>query len=61
MNTIKDRKNCIWFDQCHEDEACESYDPVSFEEQEAMDIEAYEEDLRMRHEIYMEQVKEQNS
>jgi len=26
-----------------------------------MDIEAYEEDLRMRHELYMEQVEEQDS
>ena len=54
-------ENCIWFDQCHEDEVCDSYEPASFEEQEAMDIEAYEEDLRMRHELYMEQVEEQDS
>lgn len=54
-------ENCIWFDQCHEDEVCDSYEPASLEEQEAMDIEAYEEDLRMRHEHYMEQVEEQDS
>lgn len=61
MNTIKNCKNCIWFDQCHEDEVCDSYEPASLEEQEAMDIEACEEDLRMRHELYMEQVEEQDS
>ena len=54
-------ENCIWFDQCHEDEVCDSYEPVSLEEQEAMEIEAYEKDLRMRHKLYMEQVKEQDS
>ena len=54
-------ENCIWFDQCHEDEICDSYAPASLEEQEAMDIEVYEEDLRMRHELYMEQVEEQDS
>ena len=61
MSTIKNCKNCIWFDQCHEDEVCDSYEPASLEEQEAMDIEAYEEDLRMRHEYYMEQVEGQDS
>ena len=60
MSTIKNCKNCIWFDQCHEDEACDSYEPASLEEQEAMDIEVYEEDLRMRHAYYMEQVAEQD-
>lgn len=54
-------ENCIWFDQCHEDEVCDSYEPASLEEQEAMDIDAYEEGLRMRHELYMEQVEEQDS
>lgn len=54
-------ENCIWFDQCHENEVCDSYEPASLEEQEAMDIEVYEEDLRMRHEYYMEQVEEQDS
>lgn len=61
MSTIKNCKNCIWFDQCHEDEVCDSYEPASLEEQETMDIETYEDDLRMRHELYMEQVEEQDS
>ena len=51
-------ENCIWFDKCHEAEACD--DPASFEEQEAIDIEEYEDDLHMRHEVYMEQVAEQD-
>ena len=54
-------ENCIWFDQCHEDEVCDSYESASLEEQEAMDIEAYEEDLCMRHELYTEQVEDQDS
>lgn len=54
-------ENCIWFDRCHEDEVCDSYDPASLEELEAMDIEAYEKDLHMRHELYMERVEEQDS
>lgn len=58
-----DRKclNCIWHDRCHEDEACESYEPLSLEEQEDAEAEAYNEDLRMRHEFYLEQVAEQDS
>lgn len=58
--TNKKCENCIWFDQCHEDEACDSYEPASLEEQEVMELEAHEEDLRMRHKFYMEQVSEQN-
>ena len=52
-------ENCIWFDQCHEDEACEYYDPASTEEQEAMQIAEYNADLLMRHELYEEQIAEQ--
>ena len=53
-------KNCIWFDQCHEDEACDSYEPASLEEQEEIDAAEYEADLRMRHEHYQSQVSEQD-
>lgn len=53
-------ENCIWFDQCHENEACDNYEPASLEEQETIDTEAYEEDLLMRHELYMEQVSKQD-
>lgn len=59
MKYTRKCENCIWFDQCHEDEACDNYEPASLEEQEAIDIEAYGEDLHMRHELYMEQVAEQ--
>lgn len=31
---MKDCKNCIWFDQCHEEEACEHYSPVDQEEED---------------------------
>lgn len=61
MKYTRKCENCIWFDQCHEDEACDSYEPASFEEQEDMEIEAYEKDLRMRHELYTEQVEEQDA
>lgn len=53
-------ENCIWFDQCHEDEACENYEPASIDEQEAMEIAEYAADLQMRHELYQEQVLELN-
>ena len=32
-------ENCIWFDKCHEGEACDNYEPSSLEEQEALDME----------------------
>lgn len=53
-------ENCIWVDQCHEDEACDYYEPASLEEQESIDIESYEEDIHMRHRLYMEQTTEQD-
>lgn len=61
MSTIKNCKNCIWFDQCYEDEACDSYEPMSIEEQEAVDAEGYERELLMRHEHYQEQIDEQRN
>lgn len=60
MSYTKKCENCIWFDQCHEDEVCDDYTPASAEEEEAMEIKAYKEDLRMRHEIYSQQVAEQD-
>lgn len=53
-------ENCIWFDKCHEGEACDDYEPSSIEEQEALDMEEYERDLSERHMVYMEQIKEQD-
>lgn len=58
--TYRKCKNCIWFDQCHEDEVCDDFEPASLEEQEAMSIEEYEADLRMRNEYYQEQISEQD-
>lgn len=60
MKYTRKCENCIWFNQCHEDEVCEDYFPASTEEQEAAEIEEYEADLYMRHELYQEQVAEQN-
>ena len=54
-------ESCIWYDKCHEEEACEYYEPTSTEEQELAEKAEYEEDLRMRHELYQEQVEEQNT
>lgn len=53
--------NCIWHDQCHEDEVCDSYEPASIEEQEVIDAEEYARDLFMRHEYYQEQIDEQRN
>lgn len=60
MKHTRKCENCIWFDRCREDEACDSYEPASLEGQEVIDRETYEEDLRTRHELYMEQVAEQD-
>ena len=60
MSTSKNWKNCIWFDQCHEDEVCEGYEPASLDEQEAIDIEAYQQDIDERHKVYSLQVEEQD-
>ena len=54
-------EGCIWFGRCHEDGDCESYDPVSTEEQEVIEALEYESELRMRHELYREQIAEQHS
>lgn len=53
-------KRCIWYDLCAEDGVCDSYEPASFEEQETVEVMAYEEDLHARHELYISQVSEQN-
>ena len=53
-------ENCIWCDQCHEDEVCENYDPASIDEQEAMEIAEYEADLHIRYELYQELIAEQD-
>lgn len=54
-------ENCIWCDRCHDSETCEYYESESFKEQEDADIEAYNADLRLRHEIYSAHIAEQNS
>lgn len=54
-------ENCIWFDQHGQGEPCKYYDPVSDEEFDVDDEDAYELDLRERQELYMKQVEEQDS
>lgn len=48
-------EDCVWFEQCGSDEACELYDPVEGDGEED-----YLSDLRMRQEAYDEQLDEQN-
>lgn len=59
---MMDRKceNCIWSDKCHEEEACDGYEPAFLEEQEDIDVAAYNADIRMRYEYYQAIVTEQN-
>lgn len=61
MFNNKECKKCIWFDQCHESEVCEDYTPALTEEEEDnVKAELYMEDLDERHELYREQLLEQN-
>lgn len=53
-------KNCIWFEQCGQDCACSEYEPASIGESEEALIDAYIADLTERHELYAEQLAEQN-
>ena len=53
-------KNCIWFDQCGQDCVCGEYEPASIEESEEELINEYIADLAERHEVYAEQLAEQN-
>lgn len=59
---MEERKceRCIWFDQCSQEKPCEYYEPVSEEEADMTAKIEYEADLRMRHDLYMEYVKEQD-
>lgn len=51
-------EDCIWFEQCGQEEICECYTPESMEED---DINNYNEDLMMREDVYAEHLDEQNS
>ncbi len=59
---MEERKceRCIWFDQCGKEKPCEYYEPASEEEADMIAKIEYEADLRMRHDLYMEYVKEQD-
>lgn len=53
-------RNCVWYGQCGDSGVCEWYEAdetVSNAEPE----EYYEQDLRYRHELYIQQINEQDS
>lgn len=54
-------RNCIWFEQCHEDEACDCYDPVVLNEQDEADVADYEAELEVRFKTYQRQISEYNN
>lgn len=60
MEIIHKCENCIWFDQCHENEICDNYTPASTEELEDMDMSDYNGELRIRNSLYQRQVNEQS-
>ncbi len=57
----KNCESCVWFDQCREDEVCDYYAPMFTEEQDDIDAAIYEAELLERHEVYLEQVLEQDT
>ena len=48
-------KDCYWYDQCGQKEACEDYDPLDPDE---LAIEQYEKDLELRAEAYRDILRE---
>jgi hypothetical protein len=61
MNNMNKCKNCIWFDQCGQENACEDYTPVSEAEYDDMQAKEYNSDLSLRHDICTKLIEEQNS
>ena len=60
MKNINKCENCIWCDQCAQNEVCADFTPLSFTEAD-IHSEEYEADLRDRVECYQELIDEQNS
>lgn len=60
MTYVRKCEKCIWFDQCHQDAACDDFEPAAIEELEDMEVAEYEADLRMRQECYQEEIDEYN-
>ena len=54
---MKRCENCIWFEQCGCDCACELYESYD----DSHDIEEYSDDLYERACLYIEQIDEQNN
>lgn len=61
MKNTRKCENCIWFDKCAQEIACDDYCPASYEEEEAELVSEYKNGLQRRHEYYKELVEEQNS
>jgi hypothetical protein len=51
-------KDCIWCDQCEQEETCENYSPIEGGGEE--DLSFYEQDLKMRGGVYADYVREIN-
>ena len=47
-------KECIWFDQCFDNEICEHFSPID----DSLDVTYYENDLEMRVAAYQEMIDE---
>jgi hypothetical protein len=61
----KNCKHCLWYSCCEyvgecDGDGCECYEPADEEEADRIASEEYEDDLRIRQDIYMEQVGEQD-
>lgn len=57
---MKKCEGCIWFDMCGCDDVCGDYTPIDDTEIEEVVLADYRDDLRSRHEEYIELIEEQN-
>jgi hypothetical protein len=51
----------MWFEQCHEDEVCDYYDPVELNDHDEADVADYETELEVRFKTYQRQIAEYNN
>lgn len=61
MSNKRNCKNCLWYDKCGQDSACEYFEAASDADSIEELTKAYTRDLRERHDYYVGQVEEQNS
>lgn len=50
--------NCLWFDMCGDDKPCDNYSPANEQMEDAEKEESYKKDLKMRNELYNEELIE---